>query len=209
MNTDTNNGQVMPTTNQTVNGSFFNNPVPEPVNSQPTSVIQSPQPQNEQSPLNNLMQPESTVNNSTPQITLGETTETETPNQQQVILGAINNVTYADTVGDLNSNNQIDNQTNSNNANNQFINTANNFGETSLNELNVEGNYNNVATNQVFEPADYINDPKVQANIHPEKANTVTISKELKTVALLAIGLLLFIFVMPFLFDIVQKIIYH
>ena len=56
---------------------------------------------------------------------------------------------------------------------------------------------------------DYVRDPEVQENIHPTKKDTVTITKEMKTVLIIVGVMLAFIIIMPFLFDLVSKIRFH
>lgn len=87
-----------------------------------------------------------------------------------------------------------------NNQNNKFINFDNNQNEQSLDNLNVDGSYNQLETSK------YSNDPKVIQNINETKKNTVPISKELKTVIIIALVLLLFIIVMPMIFEFINDI---
>lgn len=105
------------------------------------------------------------------------------------------------------NNNQVplQNQNNSdtnliNNQNNRFINFDNNQNEQSLDNLNVDGSYNQLETSK------YSNDPKVIQNINETKKNTVPVSKELKTVIIIALFLLLFIIVMPMIFEFINDI---
>ena len=56
---------------------------------------------------------------------------------------------------------------------------------------------------------DYVNDKQVKDNMEAPKKNTVTVSKELKTVIVIAAILLIFIIVMPFLFDLISNIRFH
>ena len=74
------------------------------------------------------------------------------------------------------------------------------YGESAIEGLNVKGNYN-----QLEKEPDYVNDPQVRENMNPTKKNTVTISKELKTVIIIAIVLLVFIFVIPTIFELINK----
>ena len=92
-----------------------------------------------------------------------------------------------------------------NSNNNQFINqTAQSYNETSINDLNVDGTYNrmNIAP-------EYVNDKQVKENMETPKKNTVPISKELKTVFVIALILLAFIIVMPALFDLISNLRFH
>ena len=123
-----------------------------------------------------------------------------------VTLGTVSNVTYADTIGNIDYGApeipEIQNFDNANINNDNFIN--NEYNETSLSDLNVEGTYNNMNA-----APDYISDPQVMANIHPEKKNTITITKEIKTFIVIALVLLVFILIMPYLFDLFNKIRFH
>ncbi len=84
---------------------------------------------------------------------------------------------------------------------NKFIDNNKKFNETSINDLNIDGSYNKMSS------IDYSNDPQVIANIQEStKKNTVKISKELQTFFLIAMILLAFIFVMPYIFDLVRDI---
>lgn len=87
-----------------------------------------------------------------------------------------------------------------NNQNNKFINFDNNQNETSLDNLNVDGSYNQL------EKQKYDNDKKAMQNIEGYKKNTVPISKELKTVIIIALILLLFILIMPTIFEFINNI---
>ena len=83
----------------------------------------------------------------------------------------------------------------------RFIN-GNSFNETSINDLNVEGDYNN------FNKIDYRNDPKVMENLQEIKKEkkTITITEELKFIIVIALGLFIFILVMPYIFDFINNI---
>ena len=127
-------------------------------------------------------------------------------NQGNVVtLGTVSNTTYADTIGDLSAAQPEDpsfanlNTPSVDNNSAGFIN--NNYNETSISDLNVEGTYNNMNV-----APDYTSDPKVMSNIHPDKKNTITIGKELKTFFIIALVLLVFIMVMPFLMDLFDSI---
>ncbi len=132
---------------------------------------------------------------------VGETNNV--PQSNVVTLGTVSNVTYADTIGDIDYETPVENNDmNAEAPTDTFIN--NDYNETLLTDLNVEGTYNNMDN-----PPDYTTDPKVMANIHPEKKNTITIGKELKTFFIIALVLLVFIFLMPILADLVNKIRFH
>lgn len=80
-----------------------------------------------------------------------------------------------------------------------------NYNETSINDLNVDGGYNHME-----KAPDYVNSPEVKENINPTKKNTITITKELKTVIIIVGVMLAFvIIIMPLLFDLINKIRFH
>ena len=87
------------------------------------------------------------------------------------------------------------------NTDNRFL-SQNEFNETSLNDLNVEGGYNNI------ERTDYSQEPQVRANIDGQKKNTITITGEMKTLIIIALVLLIFVFAMPYIFDLIREIKY-
>ena len=74
---------------------------------------------------------------------------------------------------------------------NAYINPNINQNNTMINDLNVEGSYNQL------ENIPYANEQRVIQNINGNKKKTVTISKELRTVIILALILLLVILFMP------------
>ena len=74
---------------------------------------------------------------------------------------------------------------------NAYINPNINQNNTMINDLNVEGSYNQL------ENIPYANEERVIQNINGNKKKTVTISKELRTVIILALILLLVILFMP------------
>lgn len=86
-----------------------------------------------------------------------------------------------------------------NQSNNKFLN--NQFNETSINDLNVNSDYNNMGAN-------YINDPQVKSNIEEIKTNkkTITITQELKIIIIISIVLFIFILIMPSIFDLIRNI---
>ena len=86
---------------------------------------------------------------------------------------------------------------------NKFINNNIDTTTTTLNNLNVNGEYNNLPK------VDYTRDPKVMKNIEQHKKNTITITSEGKIFIIIILVLLLFIFVLPTIFDIIGKIKYQ
>ena len=125
----------------------------------------------------------------------------------QIVLGEVNNVNYADVIGNIGQNNAATD------IQQAPINTINeeppvpNDGpvtptnqETYLNDMNVNGAYNKM------EAPEYVNDQKVVENINAPKKNTITITKELKTIIIISLILLVFIFIMPVIFDLVTNI---
>ncbi len=87
---------------------------------------------------------------------------------------------------------------------NNMAQMQNTYNNSSINDLNVDGAYNrmNVAP-------DYVNDSKVKENMEAPKKNTVPISKELKTVFIIAAILLVFIIIMPIIFDYINNLRFH
>ena len=123
------------------------------------------------------------------------------------------NMSMDQSVPSQNQQGQVLNQVNATMANqteqvvnvpptNGGMNQAN--SETPINNMNIDGTYNrmNVAP-------DYVNEAQVKENIENAKKNTVPVSKELKTVIIIAAILFIFILVMPFLFDLISNIRFH
>lgn len=123
------------------------------------------------------------------------------------------NMSMDQSVPSQNQQGQVLNQVNATMANpteqvvnvppaNGGMNQAN--SETPINNMNIDGAYNrmNVAP-------DYVNEAQVKENIENAKKNTVPVSKELKTVIIIAAILFIFILVMPFLFDLISNIRFH
>lgn len=84
----------------------------------------------------------------------------------------------------------------------KFINESN-FNETSIDDLNINGDYNNL--NRI----DYSNDPKVMENlgrVEKKEKMTITITKDLKFIIIIALGLFIFILIMPYIFDFFRDI---
>ncbi len=135
--------------------------------------------------------------------------QTNTQTNSQIVLGTVSNVSYADTLGDIDTQKKDPVSTaeylRNSEHNNQFI-TDSTYNETTINDLNVEGTYNNM---QVNPTVDYMNDPQVQENLNRQKKKTVPISKELKTVFILVLVLFIFTFIIPILSDLINKLRFH
>ena len=76
---------------------------------------------------------------------------------------------------------------------NRFIKDETPMGNQTLNDMNIDGTYQNMPK------VDYSQEPQVQANLKPPK--TITITSEGKVFILIIIVLFLFIFIMPYIFD--------
>ena len=131
----------------------------------------------------------------------------------------INNVSNVNSTNlDLSNNNQ--NQTPTNNMNaedaklkaqvvkekeNQFIKKQSRYNETSLNDLNVDGKYNKL------EKSPYSDDENVRENIknHEKKTVNITVGQEMKLFLVIAGIMLIFIIIMPFIFDLIENIRFH
>ena len=113
----------------------------------------------------------------------------------------------------LNTNNVENNQFNQNNSQqienedtlvikqtNKFINNNIDTSNTSLNNLNIDGAYNDMP--KVY----YSQDPKVRENM--QKKNTVTITSEGKVFLIIIAILLIFVFILPTIFDFITNISY-
>lgn len=113
----------------------------------------------------------------------------------------------------LNTNNVENNQFNQNNSQqienedtlvikqtNKFINNNIDTSNTSLNNLNIDGAYNDMPK------VDYSQDPKVRENM--QKKNTVTITSEGKVFLIIIAILLIFVFILPTIFDFITNISY-
>ncbi len=196
MNQNQINNQVNNAVPNPQNNQFIGNQVPnnQMINQVPNGMV------NNQVPVNN-MQNQPPVPNQQP-------SQVNTNQASPITLGTVSNVTYADTIGNINQQPNPTpsvNYTNNSQNNNQFIGNVN-YNETMLNDLNVDGAYNNM---QAKEPVDYMNDPQVQANLNKAPKKTVPISKELKTIFILVLILFAFTFIMPMLADLVNKIRFH
>ena len=86
---------------------------------------------------------------------------------------------------------------------NKFINNNVETSNNTLNDLNVNGEYNDLPK------VDYSRDPKVAENLNNIKKNTVNITSEGKVFIIIILVLLLFIFVMPTIFDFLGKLKYQ
>ena len=84
--------------------------------------------------------------------------------------------------------------------NNKFINNDIDTTSTSLNNLNIDGAYNNMPK------VDYSQEPKVKENM--QKKNTVTITSEGKVFLIIIAVLLIFVIVLPMVFDFITNISY-
>ena len=164
------------------NNQGLNNVSPMNINSIP--VVPPAQPQIQPQPVVNPQ-----VNNTTPvqNSAVVSKNPTGTPSvQENYAINALN-------IGDNNNQNQVQPQP-----------EQQKYNETSITDLNVDGQYN-----RMEKIPDYVNSPEVQENIHPTKKNTVTITKEMKTVLIIVGVMLAFILIMPVLFDLLNKIRFH
>lgn len=187
---DINNVNLIPNGN----GQYFNNNANNPV------------------PMNQNVMP--TPNMNTPE-----------NNNSGIVLGTTSNVTYNDTIGNVFDNNQNNNPINTNQVDTNQINSSpvpspqvmddnraiapsmmqenNSDANAYINDMNVSGTYNNM------EAPSYVNEAQVTENVKiatGQKKVTVPVSKELKTVIIISVILLLFIFVMPILGDLLNNI---
>ena len=157
---------------------------------------------------NNNTNVQNSVSNSTNQQVSPQSSSNTTQQSNVVTLGTVSNVTYADTIGniDYNADNSVKTEEP---ASNQFINNNNALDQNNnnmLSDMNVDGAYNNMNV-----APDYVNDPKVMEVLHPDenKKKTITINKELKTFFVIGFILLIFIFVLPIIFDLFNKVRFH
>ena len=169
---------------------------------------------------NNNTNVQNPVSNSTNQQVSPQSSSNTTQQSNVVTLGTVSNVTYADTIGNIDyeadnsvkteepaSNQFINNNINTLDQNSNINNTLDqNNLNNSLSDMNVDGAYNNMNV-----APDYVNDPKVMEVLHPDekKKNTIKINNEMKTFILIALVLLVFIFLMPLLFDLFNKVRFH
>lgn len=190
---DINNVNLIPNGN----GQYFNNNANNPV------------------PMNQNVMPTPNLNMNTPE-----------NNNSGIVLGTTSNVTYNDTIGNVFDNNQNNNnpintnQVDTNQINNNpvpspqvmddnraiapsMMQENNSDANAYINDMNVSGTYNNM------EAPSYVNEAQVTENVKiatGQKKVTVPVSKELKTVIIISVILLLFIFVMPILGDLLNNI---
>lgn len=195
---DINNVNLIPNGN----GQYFNNNANNPV------------------PMNQNVMPTPNLNMNTPE-----------NNNSGIVLGTTSNVTYNDTIGNVFDNNQNNNnpintspvntnQVNTNQINNNpvpspqvmddnraiapsMMQENNSDANAYINDMNVNGTYNNM------EAPSYVNEAQVTENVKiatGQKKVTVPVSKELKTVIIISVILLLFIFAMPILGDLLNNI---
>lgn len=190
---DINNVNLIPNGN----GQYFNNNANNPV------------------PMNQNVMPTPNLNMNTPE-----------NNNSGIVLGTTSNVTYNDTIGNVFDNNQNNNnpintnQVDTNQINNNpvpspqvmddnraiapsMMQENNSDANAYINDMNVNGTYNNM------EAPSYVNEAQVTENVKiatGQKKVTVPVSKELKTVIIISVILLLFIFVMPILGDLLNNI---
>ena len=132
-------------------------------------------------------------------INLNETTQIQ--NVENITNDNIDSQFSLGTTNNTNFTNTLKSQTDMvQPSDNHFINNTNNYNETSLNDLNIDGTYNQMLK------TDYSQEPKVRENIEKSKKNTIPITKELKTFLLIALVLFGFIIIMPYIFDFVRNI---
>ena len=195
------------------NNQDLNNTTPMNINSIPVipptqTPVSAPMPvqpvvQMQQQPVVNNQNSIPPVNNIIPD---ENNNLSEIPNVSTQQNSVVNNVTQNTTPIIQNDNNAI-NALNigDNNNQTQVSLEPQNYNETSINDLNVDGGYNHME-----KAPDYVNSPEVKENINPTKKNTITITKELKTVIIIVGVMLAFvIIIMPLLFDLINKIRFH
>ena len=85
---------------------------------------------------------------------------------------------------------------------NQFINKESIRNETSLNDLNVDGKYNKL------DKSPYSDEEKVRDNIDNRQKHNIkiTLDHEKKVFLIIVAVMLVFIFIMPFIFDLIENI---
>lgn len=85
---------------------------------------------------------------------------------------------------------------------NQFINKESIRNETSLNDLNVDGKYNKL------DKSPYSDEEKVRDNIDNRQKNNIkiTLDHEKKVFLIIVAVMLVFIIIMPFIFDLIENI---
>lgn len=168
--------------NQNVPNYGQNNPQVDNINTMASATII---PTNENTMVNFQNQQSTTNNNNPPQY------------NNQNAFGAIDNIgqnnvlaTNQQVITNINNHPELD-------PNTPVVNQAD--SQTYLNDMNVNGAYNKM------EAPIYVNDQKVVENMQGPKKNTITITKELKTIIIISLILLVFIFVMPNIFDLINN----
>ena len=194
------------------NNQDLNNTTPMNINSIPVipptqTPVSAPMPvqpvvQMQQQPVVNNQNSIPPVNNIIPD---ENNNLSEIPNVSTQQNSVVNNVTQNTTPIIQNDNNAINALNIGDNNQNQVTPEPQNYNETSITDLNVDGVYNHME-----KAPDYVNSPEVKENINPTKKNTITITKELKTVIIIVGVMLAFvIIIMPLLFDLINKIRFH
>lgn len=194
------------------NNQDLNNVTPTNINSIPVipptqTPVSAPMPvqpvvQMQQQPVVNNQNSIPPVNNIIPD---ENNNLSEIPNVSTQQNSVVNNVTQNTTPIIQNDNNAINALNIGDNNQNQVTPEPQNYNETSITDLNVDGVYNHME-----KAPDYVNSPEVKENINPTKKNTITITKELKTVIIIVGVMLAFvIIIMPLLFDLINKIRFH
>ena len=121
------------------------------------------------------------------QVSLGKMNNTGSSNIPQNSMPVINN--------EMPTNTSTTQQSMMSNLTSEPTNT-----ESQLNDMNVNGSYNKM------EAPDYVKDKQVMENINSPKKNTITITKELKTIIVISLILLVFIIIMPAIFNLINNI---
>ena len=197
-------GTGMPTNNNNMNTNSNNSVNPFVVNNQapptgmPSQVVQTP-------PVaNNMQQPVTQMPLTNNQIDVNNNEVTNTPNNTQSTINPfINNQANNNIVNEGYQAMLKQEGINVHGNQSRFINSTG-YKETSITDLNISEDYNNL--NKI----DYTKDPKVMQNIqqyegNENKKNTIPISKELKMIFMIAIGLFVFILIMPYIFDLFRN----
>lgn len=197
-------GTGMPTNNNNMNTNSNNSVNPFVVNNQapptgmPSQVAQTP-------PVANTMQqPVTQMPLTNNQIDVNNNEVTNTPNNTQSTINPfINNQANNNIVNEGYQAMLKQEGINVHGNQSRFINSTG-YNETSITDLNISEDYNNL--NKI----DYTKDPKVMQNIqqyegNENKKNTIPISKELKMIFMIAIGLFVFILIMPYIFDLFRN----
>ena len=184
----TNNNNMNTNTNNSVNPFVVNNQAPSM--GMPGQVTQAP-------PVANNIQQMPPTNN---QIDVNNNEVTNTPNNTQSTINPfVNNQANNNIVNEGYQAMLKQEGINVHGNQSRFINTG--YNETAITDLNISEDYNNL--NKI----DYTKDPKVMENIQQfeGKKNTIPISKELKMIFMIAIGLFVFILIMPYIFDLFRN----